>query len=105
MEMSVLDREYVRVRVDAYANGAKINPTADTVEMAFKAAGTDPTSGDWKTASWDTDNSGSSPIYHAQCLVGPGGTIALSAAAYIIWLRITDSPEQPVKRVGRLVVT
>ena len=82
-----------------------MNPTADTVTMAFTAAGVDPVLGDYKTASWETDATTTPSTYYARCLVGPGGTVTLAAGTYEVWVKITDSPEVPVKRSGTLVVT
>ena len=73
--------------------------------MAFTAAGVDPVGGDYKTSSWETDATTTPNTYLARCLVGPGGTVALAAGTYEVWVKITDSPEIPVLRSGTLVVT
>lgn len=87
--------EYVLVPVTV--DGATPNPGL-TVEMAIIADGTEePASGDWKTAAWDSGR--------ARLLVGTGGDIALTNGNYEIWVRITSSPEVPIRRAGRLVVT
>lgn len=104
-KISSLSKEYVKVQVSATEGGAPVNPTADTVEMAFKTAPTLPAGGDWKAATWETDNAGPTPVYYARCLVGPGGTITLAAGTYDVYVRVTDSPEIPVFDVGKLVVT
>lgn len=96
--------EYVRVPMAAEKLGAAYDPTADTVVMAFIAGPAAPTSGDWKTASWDTDSSAYPPTYRAQCLVGPGGTVTLAAGTYVVWVKVSDSPEVPVKRAGQIKV-
>lgn len=104
--ISVLDLEYVRVPVSAKTAGADVNPTSDTVVMAFTAIpGVDPVGGDWKTSSWETDATTTPSTYYARCLIGPGGTIALAVGSYQVWVKVTDSPEVPVKRAGVLVVT
>lgn len=96
--------EYVRVPMAVEKSGAPYDPTADTVVMAFIAGPAAPTSGDWKTASWDTDASTYPPTYYAQCLVGPGGTVTLAAGTWTVWVKVTDSPEVPVKRAGQMKV-
>ena len=103
---SSLSREYVAAAVTATAAGVPVNPTGDVVEFAFTAPSTAPTPGDWKTGSWD----GTAPrtpgnAYIAHCLVGPGGTVTLSAGKYTMWVRITDSPEIPVISFGLLHIT
>lgn len=96
--------EYVRVPVYAESSGAQVNPTADTVQMAFLAGSQAPESGDWKSASWDTDATTTPTTYRAQCLVGPAGTVTLTRGTYTVWVKITDSPEVPVRPVGSLKV-
>jgi hypothetical protein len=98
--------EYVRVRVAATASGAVVNPTADVVKMAFKQADAEPTGGDWKAATWETDATNPlKPIYYARCLVGPAGTITLADGEWAVWVQVTDSPEIPVRRCGKLAVS
>lgn len=96
--------EYVRVPMAAEKSGAAYDPTGDTVVMALLAGPAAPSSGDWKTASWDTDATAYPPTYRAQCLVGPGGTVTLAAGVYTVWVKVTDSPEVPVKRAGQIKV-
>lgn len=103
MEMSTATKQYVWVDVAATKAGLVYNPTADTVQMAFVAAGTTPVSGDFKSAVWDTD--AAHGIYSAGCVVGPGGTTTLSAGVYRVWVKVTDSPEIPIQEAGTLVIT
>ena len=102
---SSLSKEYVKVRISAREDGVVVNPTADTVEMAFTSAEAEPTSPDWKAAEWETNTSTDPDTYWARCLVGPGGTVALTDGTYRVWVRITDSPEIPVLRSGLLIIT
>lgn len=104
MRISSLSKEYVGIVVDAEASGLAVDPTGDVVEMAFPLTGVDPVSGDWKAAAWDTDASTTPPTYIAQCLVGPGGTIALAKGTYDIWVKVTDSPEIPALQAEHLYV-
>jgi hypothetical protein len=103
-EISTASLEYVRVPVRATSSGAAVNPTGDTVHMAFVDGSAAPVSGDWKTASWDTDAVSPPAVYRAQCLVGPGGTVTLAAGTYAVWVKVTDSPEIAVKRAGHIRV-
>lgn len=97
--ISAASTEYVKVAVFATKAGQVINPTSDTVQMAFTNA--PPQVGDWKAASWET----AAPSYLARCLVGPSGTITLAPGTYDVWVKVTDIPEVPVKNAGRLDVT
>jgi hypothetical protein len=105
--ISTLSLEFVRVRVDATESGTRVDPTAQTVTMAFKSGGADPAGGDFKTASWETDDSDPyHPVYYARCLVGPAGAATLTPGTYKAWVKIVDTPEVPViEAPGRLVVT
>lgn len=93
--------EWVPCTITAEASdGGVYDPTSDTVQMAFTLNSADPSGGDWNTASWRTLTSGSRDVYQALCLVGPGGTIALTAGNYSVWVKVTDSPEVPVIKVN-----
>ena len=102
LAISSVSLEYVRVQVTALKSGSSVNPTGDVVQMAFTGVGVLPVSGDWKTASWETTPQNA---YYAKCLVGSGGAVTLAAGRYDIWVKVTDSPEVPVKLAGQLLVT
>jgi hypothetical protein len=104
LALSTASLEYVRVPVASERSGASYNPTSDVVQMAFLTSAGPPVSGDWKTASWDTDATTYPPTYYAQCLVGPAGTVTLAAGVWSVWVKVTDSPETPVKRAGQIKV-
>src|SRR6266508_2134109 len=97
--LSSLSLEYVRLPVSAKDSGVVVNPTSDAVAMAFIASGA-PAGGDWKTYATTTP-----PNYYACCLVGPAGTVTLAPGTYMIWLKITDTPEIPARAVAPLIVT
>ena len=99
--LSSLSLEYVRVAVTIKRLGVEVDPTTDTVQMAFTAVGVEPVSADWKSASWETVDG----EYIARCLVGPTGTVTLSDNMYTIWVKVADDPEIPVRPVGRLRVS
>ena len=100
-QIPAVSTEYVRVEVAATANGAAVDPTADTVQFAFLSSYAEPASGDWKSGSWDSENG----RYYAQCLVGPSGTVTLAKGPWFVWVKVTASPEAPVRQVGQLQIT
>lgn len=101
--------QYVQQQVTALLDGAPFDPSSLPVEIAFVPQPNygpppDPSSGQWKTATWETD---SNPVtYWASVLVGPlNGGVSLTAGAYQIFVRITSSPEVPVIPGWSLVLT
>lgn len=104
LAISSLSTEYVRVQIQATNNGVAVDPTADTVAMAFVTEGAAPQTGDWKTASWETDTTQTPIADYARCLVGAGGVVTLAAGVYDCFIKITDNPEAPVKKAGPLRV-
>jgi hypothetical protein len=102
-EIAASSVEYVRVPVAATVAGAPVNPTSGTVQMAFIAGAAAPGGSDWKTASWETDATTNPDTYYARCLVGSAITLT-AGTTYAVWVKITDSPETPVKRAGLLRV-
>jgi hypothetical protein len=104
LRQSVQAKEYVQVPVTVVRSGVEVDPTADTVQMAFPVAGQDPAV--WNAAIWDSDPTTTPDDFFAACLVGPGGTIALATGHYDIWLKVTPAvgPEIPVVKGDRLVI-
>lgn len=101
MIQSALDTEFIEYPVNATVNGVVRDPTSDPVSFAFTTAGS-PASGAWHNGSWSQPVAGE---FFAQCLVGPGtGGVPLTAGDYLVWVRITDNPEVPVRPVGRLTI-
>ncbi len=93
--------EFVKIPVGLTEAGSAIDPTGDQVEMAFVAEGAGVTasttfvSGDWETDATDPTTT----VYYARTLVGPGGDYVPSADTAIdVYVRISDSPEVPVKK-------
>lgn len=104
--ISSTSREHVLVSVSATEAGVTQDPTGDTVEFAAVAPGTEPSS--WTAGAWETDTSTDPDTYHARILVsgvGGGGDLTLADGTWDLWIRITDSPERPSRRVGTLIVT
>ena len=101
--MAATSTQYIPVDVKAKQAGVVVNPTSDTVTMAFIDASLDtlPASGDWKTASWETNATTTPDTYTALCLVGPSpGLITLVANTnYSVFVKLVDSPEVPVLKV------
>lgn len=100
--VSVLSDEPVRVNVYADSAGMPYNPSGATVQMAFIATDANPTSGDWKTGTWDVTAVGS---YTAQVKSGATGA-QLVVGQYTLWVKITDAAagETPVQPVGQVIV-
>ena len=104
--ISSLSLNYVKVAVSATDSGSAVDITSGTVTMAFTAVGTEPVSGDWKTASWETDATRTPNRYYARCLVGPSGTVTLTDGTYDVWVKVSGvGSEVPIIRAGQLVVT
>ena len=100
---SVLSTVFIKSQITATVNGVyPYNPTADVVEAAFVAPGTNPGALDWKAATWETKGT----TYSARALVGPGpgAVINLPVGTYRMWVRITDNPEIPVLDAGNVRV-
>lgn len=104
VQMSSASLQYLTVPMNVTKDGAPYNPTGDNVQFAFllNIAGT-PQSSDWVSGSWDSYPNYNYP-YVAKCLIGPGGTTQLSVGLYVIWVKITDSPEIPVLIAGQLKI-
>jgi len=93
-----LSLQYFGVPVTATTlSGASFNPTSLTVAMAFMPTATQvPQSADWQTAVWGTNTANVLQPYTAFCLIGPGGTVQLGINTYVVYVRVTWSPEIPV---------
>jgi hypothetical protein len=99
--ISTASLEFVQVPVFAASAGAPIDPTPFTVEFAFESGLGAPVSQDWVPGSWDVTQIGG---YVAQCKVGAGGAVALTAGSYYTWVRITAGVETPVHSCGLVTV-
>jgi hypothetical protein len=104
---SRLTKQLVRFTVTHKVAGVVVDPTADVVEFAFLPPPAEPAGGDWTAGTWETIP-GPPVQYVARCLVGPatgGGGKVLARGDYVIWLRVTDAAEVPVKAVGSITIT
>lgn len=80
--------EYIRNEVTS-----NTDLTTGTVEVAIMAEGTAPTAPDWQTAAWDSGD--------VRYLYNGDKT----AGTYDYWVRITATPEVPVRNTGIVVLT
>ena len=92
----------VRCDVAADSQGLPYDPRSATVEFAGMSTYDKPSSGDWKTGSWDVTVIGQ---YTAEINPGPGG-LDLAVGEYYLWLRITDpfADETVIDPPGVLIV-
>jgi hypothetical protein len=99
--LSALSTEYLRYQVTATVGGNSYNPTSDTIQFAFPLTGVTPVT--WYSGTWEAI-AGS---FYARILVGPSsGVISLaSGSVYDVYIKITDSPEIPVRKVSTITVS
>jgi hypothetical protein len=93
--------------VSAVEEGASINPSIDSVQMALVPTGTPPDVDDWNSAGWEVDETSDPDTYYARLLVGPGlgGVLTLTAGViYDVYLKVNDNPETVVRNAGPLGV-
>jgi hypothetical protein len=107
--IAALSLEEVNVTWTSDLDGTTVNPTTAplTVQLAFPVSSGLPLRpaqpSAWFAASWLAGGTGKG--YVAQCLVGPGGVVTLTAGqVYDVWSKILGTPEQPVKFAGQLAV-
>ena len=93
--------EYVRIPVQVVIAGIVYNPTLDTVQFAFTSTMREPVPTDWVAGTWETTGQGT---FFAMCLIGPGGVTQLNTGTYFVWVKVTDSPEVPVKQAGSITI-
>lgn len=105
VSLSSLSNEYIRVQVSATESGAVVDPTGTAPDFAFMddTASAEPGGGDWNAGNWETD-AGPPIIYYARILVGSAGQV-VAEGKWDVWIRITSSPEIPVRHIGRLTIT
>lgn len=107
--MQVESTEYIYIGVTG-------TPPTAGAEVAFMPAAQRPSSGDWVDALvvdddqdtlWaDAQASGVTGDYYLARLVGPFGDndVVLEAGDYQVWVRLTDTVEQPVRIADTLEV-
>lgn len=97
LELSHLTDEMVRVPSRERINGADVDPTGATVSIAFVTVGTAPVSGDYGSATWETDATVSPSRYFA-CRKAS----TLAAGDYGIWVQVATGTETVQREVGIL---
>lgn len=98
-----LSTEYVKTQISYRVEDSFRDPTAFAVHWAFTLGGVEPDDSEWVQGSWETAIAGGK--YFARVLIGPQGDVTLDDGVYTAWVRVTGSPEVPVKLVGRLAIT
>ena len=97
VEIPSVSTEYARVKITA-----DVTLGSQTVELAFLSSSTaEPVSGDWQAATWLGDEG---TTRYAGVLIGPSALV-LAEGTWWCWFRLTDSPEVPTRRAGRLTIT
>lgn len=97
----------VLIRLAATENGITVNPTSDTVEVAFTNNGATPGGAGtaaWRTATWETDNTGPAPAYDVVVTIGSSATGALTAGVYQTTVRVTHNPTVPWINAGPIKI-
>ncbi len=74
--------------------------TGVTAEVALLIAGVQPVEADWKTASIFINGD----LKYVRALVGPDGDVVPAVGVYQSWVRLTASPERPVRRPGVVTI-
>jgi hypothetical protein len=104
MDRPAISNEFIRVLTSAVdENGAAVDPTVDPVALAFISEGDAITaSSTFVAGTWETNSADpASPLYYARVLAGPAGAYIPTAGTSIdIYIKVTDSPEVPVRHVG-----
>jgi hypothetical protein len=96
VDIAATSTEYVRISASSRLSGSLIN-VAVAPKFAFMATSGNPGVSDWFNGEWATS--------WARILVGPaGGTTALAAGEYSVWITWAAGTETPVYRAGALTV-
>ena len=98
--LSVLATEYLNYKVVAKRAGVVVDPTGDSVQFAFTQNDDEPVT--WYAGSWDVYPDGS---FVAKVLVGSNGGHTLAVGQWMPWIKVTDSPEIPVRELPTLTIT
>ncbi len=84
-----------------------VDPTSLPVQFAFMGTG-EPSSGDWKSGSWDGAATAVGDRYRATATIriGPGATVTLTDGDYDGWIRVVDdTPDGPTRKFDRIRIT
>ncbi len=98
MSRSIINRDSVERLYVPLTPPPGVTLAAQPLAIACVPRGVQPLSSDFKSATL----SGTS----ATMLVGPGTTLVFTVAAlYVVWVKITATPEVPIIAAGTLTVT
>ena len=96
-QISHLSTEYVKAAVAATIDGAVVNPTSDTVTVAWMRPSNEPGDSDYASASWETDATTNPDTYLARRLITAGD---LAVGPWVMWVKVAHSPETIVRAAG-----
>jgi len=106
LTFSHLSTMYALIPLSAKKAGVPYNPTSDALQFAFMPNSVQqPVNADWVNGVWESVPTNIIYPYNAKCLVGPNGTTVLTLGTYIMYMKITDSPETPVLVAGQLTIS
>lgn len=104
MDRPAQSTEYIRVLTAAVdEDGATVDPTVDPVALAFISEGEAITaSSTFVAGTWETDVADpTTPLYYARVLAGPAGAyVPVAGTSIDVYIKVTDSPEVPIRHVG-----
>lgn len=80
---------------------ASVTLDQQTIEVAFVTGTAPDDQTSWVTAEWEGD-AGTTRTWRV--LVGPGTTSPLPAGSYTVFSRLTDSPEEVVRKHDTLTI-
>ncbi len=83
---------------------APTDPTGDTVSFAFAAEDARPDT--FTAGTWDGTYSGgyATAVTPTVGFTDSGATVELAAGTWIAYVKVTDSPEVPVRKCGSIVI-
>ena len=106
-DIAALSREYLYVNVTVDDLQGIEDPSLDVVAFCFNPdlADSPTSSATWLTGGWVA--SGGPSQWTAWVLVGssPGVFQGQPGQTFALWVKITDSPEVPIKRAGVVTFT
>lgn len=98
--------ETLRIPVYTEQAGVQVDVTTGTVSFAYVAQGTEPSAGDYKPGSWDTEVHDDNTTYWALSLVGSvGAGTDLTTGTYAVWIRLVKGNDDVRREVATLIVT
>jgi hypothetical protein len=89
--------EYIKVPLTEWEPSI-VDPTTLDVELAIITGNTDPLEADWVAAAWVTE----SAVVKAQALWSDLVAVPAARTSYVVWMRVTATPESPVLHCGTL---